>query len=107
MGHSRPFSASRYNSAEVIDQDGDTLVDEFSDTDDGSNTAAIESLYDQLIDWLDNRDNIFCEIDEAGCFLMDYDKLLDKITARKARDNDLDLDDEYAVREWYYREKTA
>ena len=93
--------------AEVIGESGYVCVDEFADANDGSDTAALESLYDQMVDFLNDYGGDFYELSKAECFIMDYDKLLDMITAREARDNDLDLDDEQAVREWYYQEKVA
>ena len=89
-----------YYLAEVHDSNGDSLADAIADTDDGSDTAALESLYMQAITSF--GDCIFCEISEAGCFLMDYDSVLDRITAREVRDNCLDPDDEREVREWCY-----
>ena len=45
--------------------------------------------------------SIFPE-DEAEAFLMDYDELLERITAREVRENDLDLDDEIGLRFWFH-----
>lgn len=92
--------------AEVIDEDGTELVDEFADSENAP--EAIASLYTQLMEWLGNdNDNIYCEDGKAECFSMDYSELLEKFTAREAWENIDDLSDEEAVREWYFDEKVA
>ena len=37
---------------------------------------------------------------------MDYDELLERITAREVRENDLDLDDEIGLRFWFHEARS-
>ena len=43
---------------------------------------------------------------EAEAFLLDYDELLERITAREVRENDLDLDDEIGLRFWFHEARS-
>ena len=49
--------------------------------------------------------SIFPE-EEAEAFLLDYDDLLERITAREVRENDLDLDDEIGLRFWFHEARS-
>ena len=44
---------------------------------------------------------------QEEAFTLEYDALLDRITAREVRDEGLDLDEEPLIREWFFDNKTA
>jgi hypothetical protein len=49
----------------------------------------------------DDSDYFVGEAREMVVYFIDYDTVLDGITAREVRDSGLDLDEEIEIREWY------
>ncbi len=80
---------------------------------DGNQEEALQKAYRQFfLDHLLRTEEEWWETlavlpeERAGVFLMDYDELLERITAREVRENDLDLDDEIGLRFWFYEARS-
>lgn len=84
------------------------IIGEIEDTgsDEENMARAYELCFEEVLGIEDDVALYLCEItsaDQEKAFTLDLDDILDQITAREVRDEDLDVDDEAAIRLYYYR----
>ena len=112
---------------DVCEEDGETieagqayfvdgeLIDYLGDNIEPGNAAgnletAYEMYFDYEIESRDGADLYICELAtpaQEAAFTLGIDDILGKITALEARDEGLDLDDEAAIRFWYWENKAV
>lgn len=106
-GESIEAGLAYFVDGEMIDYLGDAYEP-------GNNVGNLESAYEAFFNnelaSKNGGELYLCELvtpAQAEAFTLDVDDILDRITAREVRDEGLALDNEAAIRFWYYENKTA
>jgi hypothetical protein len=88
------------------DEDGNAMMmvkengaEEWDYWDDAETLERAYEIY--FDDYVDEDSAIKGNLEDCVVYLVDYDSILDRITAREVHDEGLDIDDETEVRRWF------